>query len=76
MALRFSESNCHSQCRFCNRFKDGNILEYRQGLIKKIGEQGVVLLESRKHETKKWSNWELEKLIEYYEKEIKKMKEG
>ena len=74
MALRFSEDNCHIQCRHCNRFKDGNILDYRQGLIRKIGEQRVELLEARKHESKKWSNWELERLIEYYEEEINKLK--
>lgn len=74
MALRFSEDNCSAQCRHCNRFKDGNILDYRQGLIRKIGEQRVMLLEARKHESKKLSNWELETLIEHYEKEIKKLK--
>lgn len=74
MALRYSEDNCSAQCRFCNRFKDGNILDYRQGLIKKIGEQRVTLLEARKHEAKKWSNWELERLIEHYEGEVRKMR--
>ena len=74
MALRFSEDNCSAQCRSCNRFKDGNILDYRQGLTRKIGEQRVTLLESRKHETKKWSNWELEQLIEYYSKETERLK--
>lgn len=76
MALRFSEDNCSAQCRSCNRFKDGNILEYRQGLARKIGEKRVELLEARKHETKKWSNWELEQLIEYYSKETERLKKA
>ena len=30
MALRFSEDNCSAQCRSCNRFKDGNILDDKE----------------------------------------------
>ena len=75
MALRFSEQNCSAQCRYCNRFKDGNVLEYRQGLARKIGEKSVELLESRRHEARKWSAWELEQLIDYYGKETGRLKE-
>lgn len=33
----FNEMNCHSQCRKCNRFLNGNELNYRQGLIERYG---------------------------------------
>jgi len=33
----FNENNCHSQCRKCNRFQNGNELNYRLGLIKRYG---------------------------------------
>lgn len=73
MALRFCEENTHCQCRSCNRFQDGNIIGYREGLIKKIGEKNVELLEARRYETKKWSKFELETLIDYYDREINKL---
>lgn len=74
MSLRFSESNCHGQCRHCNRFQEGNIQDYRKGLIKKIGEQKVILLEAQKNITNKISNFELELLAKHYKQETKKFK--
>lgn len=73
MKLRFSEINCNAQCRDCNRFDEGNIIGYRQGLIQKYGEAQVLLLESMKNETKKWEEWELKSLIEHYQKEVKRL---
>jgi hypothetical protein len=43
--LEFNEDNVHGQCRKCNMFLSGNLLEYRKGLIKKIGEQRVIALD-------------------------------
>jgi hypothetical protein len=74
MSLRFSESNCHNQCRYCNRFKEGNIQDYRKGLIQKIGLQKVELLEAQKNITNKISNFELEILAKHYKAETKKFK--
>ena len=72
MSLRFSELNCNAQCRKCNRFMEGNFSGYRQGLIKKIGEQKVILLEAQKNVTNKISNFELEILAKHYKSETKK----
>lgn len=74
MSLRFSEQNCNAQCRRCNRFDEGAIMDYRRGLVKKIGAQQVELLEVQKHETRKYSNWELEILIDHYKKEVERLK--
>lgn len=74
MSLRFSEQNCNAQCRRCNRFDEGAIMDYRRGLVKKIGAQQVELLEAQKHETRKYSNWELEILIDHYKKEVERLK--
>ena len=74
MSLRFSELNCNSQCRHCNRFQEGNIQDYRKGLIEKIGETKVLLLEATKHITNKISNFELELLTKHYKAETKKFK--
>lgn len=72
MSLRFNELNCHAQCRHCNRFMEGNIQDYRKGLIQKIGEQQVLLIESLKHVTNKISTFELELLAKHYKQETEK----
>lgn len=72
MSLRFSELNCNAQCRHCNRFREGNLQDYRKGLIEKIGEQKVLLLEATKHVTNKISNFELEVLAKHYTEETRK----
>lgn len=74
MSLRFSEMNCHAQCRKCNRFMEGNIQDYRKELIKKLGEVKVLLLEATKNVDNKISNFELELLAKHYKKEVKKFK--
>lgn len=44
--LIFDERNCHSQCRRCNRYLGGNLIEYRKGLVKRKGEDFVKQLEA------------------------------
>ena len=44
--LIFDERNCHKQCRKCNRFLNGNELQYRSGLIERYGINFVEQLES------------------------------
>lgn len=44
-ALRFHELNVHKQCVPCNQHKGGNIVEYRLGLIARIGVEAVEMLE-------------------------------
>ena len=72
MSLRFSEANVHAQCRYDNRFKEGEITSYRKGLIQKIGLQKVELLEAQKNITNKLSNFELEIIAKHYKEETKK----
>jgi len=44
--LRFDERNCHAQSKQDNRFLSGNAVDYRIGLIARIGQQAVDALES------------------------------
>ncbi len=53
---------------------EGNIQDYRKGLIQKIGEQKVILLEAQKNITNKITNFELEILAKHYKAETKKFK--
>lgn len=44
-ALRFHEDNCHRQCVPCNQHKAGNVVDYRIGLVARIGAERVAFLE-------------------------------
>jgi hypothetical protein len=60
----FNEYNVNIQCGKCNRFLGGNELNYRTGLIAKIGEQAVLNLEhlAEMSRMKKYTNEELEEI--------------
>ena len=44
--LRFDERNCHAQSKLDNRYLSGNAVDYRIGLIARIGLESVEALES------------------------------
>ena len=44
--LRFDERNCHAQSKQDNRFLSGNAVDYRIGLIQRIGQEAVDELEA------------------------------
>lgn len=44
--LRFNEDNVNAQCVYCNQYLHGNLIEYRKGLINRIGEEKILLLEN------------------------------
>lgn len=69
---RFNENNCRPQCRKCNWFMQGNDVEFRKRLIEEIGEQKVLLLESARRNTKKYTKFELDLLAKEYQKKISK----
>jgi hypothetical protein len=50
----FDENNCHKQCRKCNRFLNGNELNYRQGLIKRYGVEYADKIEQKANETRNY----------------------
>lgn len=64
--VTFNEDNVHSQCVSCNRHKHGNLIPYRKNLIKKIGEERYLYLESIKDKEYKPTREDLKEIIEYY----------
>lgn len=67
-AMRFNEVNTNGQCTRCNRFLHGNLIHYRQGLVKRYGQQKLDLLDSAaRTRVKKWSRIELEQIILQYQ---------
>ena len=45
-SLEFNEDNVHGQCDRCNRHLHGNSIEYRKGLIERIGGVRVEMLDT------------------------------
>ena len=64
--VRFSELNTNGQCTRCNRFLHGNLINYRMGLVKRIGEDNVLILEANGKGPKKWQRFELEYILKNY----------
>jgi hypothetical protein len=62
-SVRFDEDNCWGQCIACNCHLHGNLIRYRENLIRKIGEDSVKRLESISRITKKWDRLELIEII-------------
>ena len=69
--VRFDEMNVHLQCEHCNSFLSGNLIEYGNNLINRIGKDEFELLRNRAYETRKWTKDELKKLIAEYKLKIK-----
>lgn len=69
----FHEHNCNLQCQKCNRFLGGNELNYRVGLIAKIGLDNVEALERLADETRrtKLSKHELVEIKKLFAEKIK-----
>ena len=71
--LRFEEDNCHGQCNHCNTFLHGNLIEYRDNLLFKIGAERFEALKIRaglyKRNGYKFSRFEIvEKIAELKQK--------
>ena len=73
MSLRYSETNCQCQCRRCNRFDEGNIIGFAEGLKAKYGEDIIDKLMIAKKEKPTYTKFEFETMIKYYEFEIEAM---
>lgn len=71
--VRFNEDNVHGQCsRPCNKDKSGDLINYRKGLINRIGLERLEYLESIANETRKFNIQEVKELINFYKNKIKK----
>lgn len=72
--LRFDERNAHAQRKQCNRWGAGRAVDYRIGLIARIGLAAVESLEAD-NGTHKWDRDELVALRETYKQKLKALKE-
>ena len=73
--LRFDERNCHAQAKRENRYLSGNVVDYRVGLIARIGLEAVESLEADQT-LKKYTIAELKAIKAHYVAKLKEMKNG
>lgn len=71
--LRFHEDNCHRQLVRCNRHGAGRAVDYRLGLIARIGLEAVEGLESN-NAVQKWERGQLIEIRALYVRRLKEMK--
>jgi len=70
--MRFVESNTNSQCRHCNNYLGGNHVEYRKGLIARIGLKEVERIESDQT-LRKYTKEALIEIARHYKSEAKRL---
>lgn len=71
--LRFHEDNCHAQRKQCNRYGAGRAIDYRAGLLGRIGREATEALESN-NKPHKWTREELTTIRDTYKAKLKEMK--
>lgn len=71
--LRFVENNCHAQLVACNRWGAGRAVDYRLGLIARIGLEAVEALESDQT-SRKYSIDDLKAIKKHYADLVKQLK--
>lgn len=72
--LRFNENNAAAQRKRCNRYGAGRAVDYRVGLIQRIGVDAVEALEAN-NEPHKWTREELIAIRVKYQKKLKELKQ-
>jgi hypothetical protein len=71
--MRFVEDNVHGQTKYCNNHLGGNHVEYRKGLIERIGLARVEQIEAD-NTTRKYTKEGLTELARYYNAEARRLK--
>lgn len=71
--LRFDERNCHAQSKQDNRFLSGNAVDYRIGLIARIGQAAVDDLELDQS-VKKYTVYDLKEIKARYRAKTRELK--
>jgi hypothetical protein len=71
--LRFDERNAHAQRKACNRWGAGRAVDYRVGLIGRIGLEAVEALESN-NEVIKWDRDTLRQIKTIYRAKLRELK--
>lgn len=68
---RMHTYNVHLQCKRCNQFLSGNIVEYRKRLINKIGEDKVLWIEENYRTSHKFTSDYLKRFKKIFSKKAR-----
>ena len=71
MATRWYEKNTKPQCRYCNRFSEGNKPAFAMQLINEYGSDILNILEFKAKAPCKFELFELEEKIKFYKEKLK-----
>jgi hypothetical protein len=71
--MRFIEENIHGQCKECNNWLGGNVLNYEIGLIERIGQQAVNALKADQT-LRKYSRDDLIAIAAHYNEKARQLK--
>lgn len=71
--LRFDERNCHAQRKDCNRYGAGRAVDYRLGLIARMGLSVAEALETD-NRVHKWTREELREIAATYRAKLRELK--
>jgi hypothetical protein len=74
--LRFDERNVHLQCEHCNTFLSGNLISYRENLIKKIGIGEFNVIYEIAKETRKFTIDEVKEIAEIYKEKVRNIRKS
>ena len=62
-ATRWSDINCKSQCRYCNRFNEGLKHKFRESLVRMHGLEEIERLEAMHRTGRRPKPWECEIIL-------------
>lgn len=75
-SVLFSEFGVHGQCRFCNRYKDGDYPKYREVMIARHGLEEIERYEILAKVSVKLYTSDFERIYTHYKQEYEKLTEG
>ena len=73
-SVRFDEDNVHLQCEHCNTYLHGNLLNYQEAILKRIGYERLEVLSAKSNLTRKYTVQELKEIIKTYKQKYKDLK--
>jgi hypothetical protein len=71
--LRFDERNAHGQAKKCNQWLAGRAVDYRVGLIERLGLEAVLALEAS-NAAHKWTRDEVRAIRDQYRAKVRELK--
>lgn len=76
MQFRYDEKNVNCNCVRCNVMLHGNMIAYREEMVKTYGKEWVEVMEAERHKPFKLYTSDLITQISYYKQEIEKLNKG